>query len=235
MRRLFFSRRLRLGRRSASPSSLSLAGGAADFLSKVQLSTLWSEGWFPRRNLFDVKTILAGTLDRGGDRDGRRGAARARCGALSLGVRAASRATVPQADPRDARQRPERGDGVLRAAGHQSRPRAALLRLGRAALQPDVRPDSRWACWSRRWWPPWPRTRCTRCPHALREASFGLGARRRATSLRVVFPAAVSGITAVAHPRGLPGDRRDDDRRDRGRRNRRIAVQPQPASREVRP
>ena len=33
-------------------------------------------------------------------------------------------------------------------------------------------------------------------PHGLREASFGLGARRRATSLRVVFPAAVSGITA---------------------------------------
>ena len=33
-------------------------------------------------------------------------------------------------------------------------------------------------------------------PQALREASFGLGARRRATSLRVVFPAAVSGITA---------------------------------------
>ena len=41
---------------------LSLAGGAADFLRKVQLSTLWSEGWFPRRNLFDIKTIVAGTL-----------------------------------------------------------------------------------------------------------------------------------------------------------------------------
>ena len=38
---------------------LSLAGGAIDFLSKVDLSTLWSEGWFPRRNLFDVKTIFA--------------------------------------------------------------------------------------------------------------------------------------------------------------------------------
>src|SRR5262249_34837553 len=31
----------------------------------------------------------------------------------------------------------------------------------------------------------------------LREASFGLGARRRATSVRVVFPAAISGIVAA--------------------------------------
>jgi phosphate transport system permease protein len=34
-------------------------------------------------------------------------------------------------------------------------------------------------------------------PRALREASYGLGARRLTTSLRVVFPAAVSGIVAA--------------------------------------
>jgi phosphate transport system permease protein len=34
-------------------------------------------------------------------------------------------------------------------------------------------------------------------PGALREASYGLGARKRITSLRVVFPAAVSGIVAA--------------------------------------
>jgi phosphate transport system permease protein len=33
-------------------------------------------------------------------------------------------------------------------------------------------------------------------PMSLREASYGLGARRRSTSLRVVMPAAVSGIVA---------------------------------------
>jgi phosphate transport system permease protein len=33
-------------------------------------------------------------------------------------------------------------------------------------------------------------------PNALREAAFGLGAKRRTASTRVVFPAAVSGITA---------------------------------------
>lgn len=34
-------------------------------------------------------------------------------------------------------------------------------------------------------------------PGALREASYGLGARKRITSLRIVFPAAVSGIVAA--------------------------------------
>ncbi len=34
-------------------------------------------------------------------------------------------------------------------------------------------------------------------PGALREASYGLGARKRVTSLRIVFPAAVSGIVAA--------------------------------------
>ena len=34
-------------------------------------------------------------------------------------------------------------------------------------------------------------------PNGLREASFGLGARRKATSLRIVFPAAISGIVAA--------------------------------------
>lgn len=34
-------------------------------------------------------------------------------------------------------------------------------------------------------------------PHALREASYGLGARRLTTSLRVVVPAAISGVVAA--------------------------------------
>jgi phosphate transport system permease protein len=41
---------------------LSLLGGTIDFLRKVDLSTLWSDGWLPRNNLFDIKTIVAGTL-----------------------------------------------------------------------------------------------------------------------------------------------------------------------------
>jgi phosphate transport system permease protein len=34
-------------------------------------------------------------------------------------------------------------------------------------------------------------------PNTFREASFGLGARRKATTLRTVFPAAISGIVAA--------------------------------------
>jgi phosphate transport system permease protein len=34
-------------------------------------------------------------------------------------------------------------------------------------------------------------------PQALREASYGLGARRRTTVLRIVIPAAISGIVAA--------------------------------------
>jgi phosphate transport system permease protein len=41
---------------------LSLATEAARFLTTIQLSQLWSDGWFPRRGMFDIKTILAGTL-----------------------------------------------------------------------------------------------------------------------------------------------------------------------------
>jgi phosphate transport system permease protein len=34
-------------------------------------------------------------------------------------------------------------------------------------------------------------------PHALREASFGIGARRRTTTVKIVVPAAVSGVVAA--------------------------------------
>lgn len=40
----------------------SLIKEAWTFMSKVDWSTVWSTGWFPRRNLFDVKTLFAGTL-----------------------------------------------------------------------------------------------------------------------------------------------------------------------------
>ena len=37
---------------------VSLAGGTLDFLRKVSLSTLWSDGWFPRNNLFDIECFF---------------------------------------------------------------------------------------------------------------------------------------------------------------------------------
>jgi len=175
---------------------LSLAGGAIDFLSKVELSTLWSEGWFPRRNLFDVKTIFAGTLIV---------SVIAMFVAAPLGLGAAlylseyakprarrslkpileTLASVPSVVMGFFALRFISPEIVQRFFGSDV-PIFNLLSAGIAVgllvtpLVASVAEDSMHAV-----------------PNALREASFGLGARRRATSLHVVAPAAVSGISAA--------------------------------------
>ena len=175
---------------------VSLAGGAFDFVSKVQLSTLWSDGWFPRRNMFDVKTILAGTMIVAG-------IAMVIAAPLGLGAALylseyASRrsrrflkpiietlASVPSVVMGFFALSVISPDIVQRFFGSDV-PIFNLTAAGIAVgllvtpLVASVAEDAMHAV-----------------PHALREASFGLGARRRATSGRVVFPAAVSGITAA--------------------------------------
>jgi phosphate transport system permease protein len=175
---------------------LSLAGGAADFLSKVQLSTLWSEGWFPRRNMFDIKTIVAGTIIV---------ATIAMFVAAPLGLGAAmylseyakprarrflkpvleTLASVPSVVLGFFALRIISPDIVQKLFG-SSVPIFNLMSAGLAVgllvtpLVASVAEDSMHAV-----------------PAVLREASYGLGARRRATSVHVVAPAAVSGITAA--------------------------------------
>ena len=58
-------------------------------------------------------------------------------------------------------------------------------------------------------------------PDSLREASYGIGARKIHTVLRIVLPAAVSGSRRGVHHRRVPSDRRDDGGHD-GRRLRRV-------------
>ncbi len=41
---------------------LSLVGNALTFFINVDKASLWTDGWFPRRGLFDIKTIVVGTL-----------------------------------------------------------------------------------------------------------------------------------------------------------------------------
>jgi phosphate transport system permease protein len=41
---------------------LSLAEGAIRFITQVDLTRLWADGWFPRRNEFDILTLVLGTL-----------------------------------------------------------------------------------------------------------------------------------------------------------------------------
>jgi phosphate transport system permease protein len=174
---------------------LSLMGGATSFLSKVRPSSLWSAGWFPRRGLFDVKTLLAGTIIV---------ALIAMVVAAPLGLGSAlylseyagprarrtlkpileTLASVPSVVMGFFALRIISPDLVQRLFGS----RVPLFNLTSAGLAvgllvtplvASVAEDAMHAV-----------------PGSLREAAFGIGARRRATSLRVVAPAAVSGIMA---------------------------------------
>ena len=175
---------------------LSLAGGALDFLRKVDLGTLWSRGWFPRRNLFDVKTIFVGTLMVSA-------IAMLVAGPLGLGAALylseyASRrsrhflkpiletlASVPSVVMAFFALRFIGPEVVQRFFGTDV-PLFNITTAGIAVgllvtpLVASVAEDAMHAV-----------------PNSLREASVGLGARRRTTSIRVVMPAAVSGITAA--------------------------------------
>ena len=73
----------------------------------------------------------------------------------------------------------------------------AASSTSRSTSSTRCRPGSSWACSSCRRSPRSPRTRCRRCPQSLREGAFGLGANKLQVSIRVVFPAALSGIVAA--------------------------------------
>lgn len=174
----------------------SLAGGALQFLGKVDVGSLWSRGWFPRRNLFDVKTIFVGTLMV---------SLIAIVVAAPLGLGAAlylseyasprsrrflkpileTLASVPSVVMAFFALRFISPEVVQRLFGTDV-PIFNIATAGVAVgilvtpLVASVAEDAMHAV-----------------PNSLREASVGLGARRRTTSIRVVMPAAVSGITAA--------------------------------------
>ncbi len=177
---------------------VALIGQAIVFLAKVDLGQLWtSEGWFPRRGDFDVLTIFIGTVDGLGDRDGDRDAPLGLGAAMYLSEYATPRRPVAaQADPRDAR-RASRASCWATSRCRSSIPRSSrACSVGRQHVHRSWPPASVSGSSRSRWSPRWPRTRCTRCLDALREAAYGIGARRRTVTTKVVFPAAVSGIVA---------------------------------------
>ena len=172
-----------------------LVGEAWNFISRVDLGTLISDGWFPRRGRYDISTLLAGTLVITGV---------AMVIATPLGLGAAIYLSE-YASPRMRRLlkpileilagipsvvlgfyalavlaptiiQPLCGSNSIFSMG------AAGLGVGIliTPLIASVAEDAMHAV-----------------PRSLREASFGLGARKRSTSLRVVVPAAVSGIVAA--------------------------------------
>jgi phosphate transport system permease protein len=173
----------------------SLAVEAAKFISEVDLSKLVAIGWFPRRGMFDLATIVVGTLLVAGI-----------AMAVATPVGLASAIYLSEyASPRVRRTvkpvlevlagipsvvlgffaltfiNPVIVQGLFPKA-----PAFTILAAGLAVgvlsipLVASVAEDAMRAV-----------------PRSLREASYGLGARRLTTSLRVVFPAAISGIVAA--------------------------------------
>lgn len=177
---------------------LTLVGEAWTFISGLaeqgQLGSLWSLGWFPRRGLFDLRTIIAGTFII------------ALIGivvATPLGLGSAIY-LAEYATPRTRRRLkplieilagipsvvlgfwalafigPEVVQRVFESAGVFSMLSAGLaVGVLITPLVASVSEDAMRAV-----------------PASLREASYGLGANRVTTTLRVVLPAAISGIAA---------------------------------------
>jgi phosphate transport system permease protein len=181
---------------------LTLVVDAWDFLAKLNdddhdgWTSLWDIGWFPRRGLFDILTLLVGTLMVTGI---------AMLVAVPLGLGAA----VYLSEYAPARLRkvvkpiievlagvpsvvlgyfaiafinPELVTRFFASANQAFTIAAAGIAVGILTIPiiASVAEDALRAV-----------------PMALREASFGLGAERLQSTFRVVFPAAISGIVAA--------------------------------------
>jgi phosphate transport system permease protein len=197
-RELFF----RLLFRAAGLSSLaitiaiiaSLIGEAVSFLTEVDLGELWSDGWFPRRGEFDLKTLFVGSLIVTGI---------AMVIATPLGLGAA----IYLSEYARPRVRKVLKPILEILAGIPSivvgffafawiSPEivrridggATLFNLAAAGIGVGVLVTPLVASVTE--------DALRAVPMSLREASYGLGARKITTSLRVVFPAAISGVVA---------------------------------------
>lgn len=172
----------------------SLVGNALYFLINVEPSALLADGWFPRRGMYSIVTIVAGTLVI---------SAVAMLVATPLGLGAGiylseyaservRRLLKPILEILASIPSVVLGFFALTwispnlvqplAGAPLSNMAAAGLAVG-ILITPLVASISEDAMHA--------------VPGYLREASYGLGARRRTTTLRVVVPAAVSGIVAA--------------------------------------
>ena len=173
---------------------LSLVGNALTFFISVDKASLWTDGWFPRRGLYDIKTIVAGTLVI---------SAVAMLVATPLGLGAGIYLSE-YASPRVRRSLKPIIE-ILASIPSVVLGFFALTWISPNVIQPltdaplsnmaaagiavgvlitpliaSVSEDAMHAV-----------------PAYLREACYGLGARRRTTTVSVVVPAAVSGIVAA--------------------------------------
>jgi phosphate transport system permease protein len=174
---------------------LSLAGRAVSFAIHVDPGALWTDGWSPRRGQYDLRTIIGGTLVV---------TAIAMLVATPLGLGAA----IYLSEYAGVRARRWLKPIIEILAGI---PSVVMGFFALSVVAPDL---------VQRLWASAPLFTLTAAgiavgilvtplvasitedamhavPGALREASVGLGARRMTTSLRIVFPAALSGIVAA--------------------------------------
>jgi phosphate transport system permease protein len=174
---------------------VSLIGNAISFLRQIQMSSLVAEGWFPRRSMFSLPTIFVGTLIV---------ALIAMLIAVPLGLGSAIYLSE-YAKPRARRLlkpvvellaglpsivvgffaltviSPDVVQGLFSRATFFNLAAAGIgVGILSTPLVATVAEDSLRAV-----------------PRSLREGAYGLGARRRTTSARVVVPAATSGIVAA--------------------------------------
>ena len=193
VRTLFFAAAV-LGLLISIAIVLALAGEAVRWLFAIDLGWLWAEGWFPRADEFDLLTILAGTVMI---------AVIAMLVAAPLGLGAA--AYLSEYASRRTRRilkpvletlasipsvvlgyfalqvvNPELVQKLFTSAGAFNYLSAGLaVGILTIPLVASVAEDALHAV-----------------PAALREGAYGIGARRRTVTTRVVFPAAVSGVVA---------------------------------------
>jgi len=173
---------------------LALAGRAIAWLFAIDLGWLWSIGWFPRADDFDLLTIFAGTLMI---------AVIAMLVATPLGLGAAAYLSE-YASPRTRRIlkpiletlasipsvvlgyfalqviNPDLVQKIFASAGTFNFLAGGIaVGILTIPLVASVAEDAMHAV-----------------PSALREAAYGIGARRKTVTTKVVFPAAVSGVVA---------------------------------------
>lgn len=172
----------------------SLAGEAWTFISQVEWASMWSDGWFPRRGMYDIKTIVVGSLLI---------TAIAMLIAAPLGMGAAIYLSEYASPKVRNLLKPTleilagipsvvlgffalsfiSPEVVQRFFGEATQFNMAAAGIGVGILVvPLVASVSEDAMRS--------------VPAALREASYGVGARKITTTVRVVIPAAVSGLVA---------------------------------------
>jgi len=174
---------------------LSLVREAWTFITQVEWASLWTTGWFPRRGLYDVKTLLVGSI-------------LVTAIAMAVAVPVGLGAAVYLAEYASGRVRRVLKPALEILAGIPSvvlgffaltwiSPQvvqrlhgdASLFNLAAAGIGVGILTVPLVASISE--------DAMRSVPLALREASAGMGARKVTTTVSVVIPAAVSGLVAA--------------------------------------